>query len=149
MQNGVEEGLRNYACDKVPFSEEDLDRVLTTYSVDIANLAYQNGTIDIELVRDGFERVEEWMNIIANEKFGVLPPRTMTQAILEKAGLVKPRHKVYFSELGDRFWEIQFLEQYEKQTWDTQSPSQTDASYFASYTATAMHHFLLAPYSHI
>ena len=152
----VEDMLRRFASgdsvsddDSRRTSEDDLDRVLTDYSVELASLAFQGGSIDVDLVRNGFDRVQDCMNEIGNEMFGTERPRTMTQAILEKAGLRAPAQRRYFAPLDDRYWEVQFMEQYDKQTWTQRRPGQTDASYFAHYTATAMHHFLLAPYSYI
>lgn len=153
---GVEDMLRRFAfgepvgeTDVRQTSEEDLDQVLTTYAVELATLAFQEGSIDLQLVRTGFDRVSECMNEMGNAKYGGEPPRTWRQSLLEKIGLQPPIQKRYFALLDDRYWQIQFMQQHDEQTWLRRSPGQTDASYFAQYTAVAMHSFLLAPYSYI
>jgi hypothetical protein len=129
---------------------QDVEQALVSYAGLVASQSMRRGAIDIFIVRLAFDRMYDGMERAARLKYGPEKPRGMADALLQKLGLRPPHYRQYFSRLDDRYWQQQFMEEYEHQTWTKKRvPQETEQAYLARYIAVTLHHFPWATFSYI
>lgn len=107
----------------------------------IAGEAYNEGTIDSELVRESFRGIKQVMDRSANAV--VLPQ-------LQASGYEDFTPRSWVRELDDTFWEQQFLQDffdYLKRHFNASSADREEL--FKRYTVTCMHGFIFAPFTYL
>lgn len=144
---GLDDYLTGYAEGR--FDDEDVEPVLAQFSNDLADLSFQDGNIDIDLVRTAFDRLTDGYNIAANGVFGPAPALTMSRAILETLKIVQPRQKQYYSKMDERYWHVQFPEQLEEESMVSRQPEETNKEYYERYLQACMKGLSWANFTYI
>ena len=137
----LDEYLAAYAHGEV--EEIDAEFALSQYTVGLAELSYCNGNIDVDTVRLGFGRLTEGYNKAANEAFGGQPAPTMSRTILETLHIVKPKPQKYYSgiETNERYWAIQFMEQFGNESIVQRREDEPENEYYARYLQACIQGF--------
>ncbi len=138
---GLDEQLEAYALGEEPGDESVVRDSLVKYGQDVAGIATQGGDIDVGVIREAFDRLYEGMEGVARKKYGPEKPRTITEGLLVRSGVVLPRYRQQFSHLDDRYWNEQFMGQYEAQAMVERLPDEPEQDYLARYIATCLHGF--------
>lgn len=147
--SGLDNMLHSYAMNKEQGQTREIEGTLSHLGETVARIATSHGNIDIDLIRQVFERTYDSMEHAAQQKRGPLPPRTLLEKRLIKAGITKPKYPQFFSRLDDRFWDQQFMEQYNEQTWERREPDEDETHYLGRYIAGTLYRFPWANYSYI
>jgi hypothetical protein len=146
---GIDQVFHDYAFAPNRDGGSTVEQALDQYGRAIAYMAYEDGEIDIDLVRGGFDRLYDDMEEIAREKYGPLPSHSLGDRFLQWAGVREPRYMQYFSPLDDRFWEKQFRQQFEEEVWVQRQPDESDEQFWGRYIGVTLHHFPWAYFSYI
>jgi len=139
---GLDEQLEAYALTDGLGDESTVRYSLIQYGQDIAGIATEGGgDIDVGVIREAFDRLYEGMEGVARKKYGPEKPKTISEGVLTRSGLVLPRYRQQFSHLDDKYWDEQFMRQYETQEMVERLPDESDQDYLARYIATCLHGF--------
>jgi hypothetical protein len=139
---GFDEMLEAYAlCDETGGVETRMQAALFDYAKSVASIATQDGGMDIPVIREAFDRFYEGMEGASRKKYGAEKPSSISDAALKRFGLRPPTYQRQFKPLDDRYWEKQFVEQYESGAMATRKPNESDQDYLARYIATCLHGF--------
>lgn len=144
----IDELLHKYAEGHDWELTNDIEAALVGLGYAIGNIAYKGGNVDIGLVRRGFELMYDTMDAALAQKEGIKPP-SVARKVLERWGLRYPDYVPTFSRLDDRYWDKQFMEEFNKDTWIKRLPTETNQEYFNRYVGWALHSFPWAYYSYI
>ncbi len=142
---GIEAALGSYLDGAA--SEDDVAILLATFSDRLADAALERGSLEVKTVRFGIDHLTGNMNKVCNAKLGSQPPKTLTEALLLKLGMVEPEPRRYIRELDDRYWTKQFPEEYADEQLAKRLPNETDQQYLARHIRTSIHGLLFAPFT--
>src|SRR5665213_286993 len=129
--------------------EKDITILLAEFSMSLADAATTQGDIDVATVRFGMDHLTRNMNELCSSRFGYEPPRTLTEALLLKLGMITPVTKRYVRKLDDRYWAKQFPEEYAGQKLVNRLPDETDRQYLARHIRTSIHGLIFAPFTYM
>jgi hypothetical protein len=147
----IESSLRAYA--QGASDEREASGALEQFSVYLAGRATRENFIDTDIVRFGVEHVADSMDKICREILTPQPRYPKWRGLLAKVGLVGPPRYgelTYMHRLDDKYWESQFLKEYEENSpFVKRQPQETDQKYLERYINHVIQGFLFAPFSHI
>ncbi|HEX5798307.1 MAG TPA: hypothetical protein VFX79_03035 [Candidatus Saccharimonadales bacterium] len=144
---GLDDYLTDFAGGNL--DETEVEPVLAQFSANLAELSFREGNIDVDLVRAAFNRLTEGYNTAANRVYGPTPPPTVTRAIMEKLKIVPPKTTQYYKGLDDRYWNIQFIEQLQGESFVARQAEETDREYFERYLQACMKGFSWANFTYV
>lgn len=134
-RTGIEELVRQYAYHKGDYGlEGNIDKALADLANDLARIATQSGEINVELIRQGFDRLYSDMNRHAATARGLRKPAGPIGWVLEKSGIREPQYRQVLIPLDDRYWNRQFLAQFHDSVLTERREGESDQDYLARYT---------------
>lgn len=155
-RNNLDALLRAYAFSE-PLSEDtgglvtqdDVDEAIAGYATTISPHAISDGEPNIPLLRRATDALVAGMDRVANQKFGFKPPKSKWHWILIQARVEDPEMKKYYAGLDDRYWEIQFPEEFSEQRLVKRKEGEDDAQYLARHIHCAWHGLIFSHFSFI
>lgn len=149
---GIDDALLGYATRERGVSLDDyktVESLLPPFGQAIAEVVHQDGVVNVELIREAFERFYDGMEQAARVKYGPEKPYSFTETVLQRLGIRPPKYRQHFSRLDDRFWDIQFMEQYNGQTWEKRDPNESEQAFLGRYIAHTLYRFPWSSFSYI
>lgn len=145
---GIEDSLGRYLDGGSVEDDAAIETGMQRFSLAVAATATKRGGIDIDIVRAGFEILTSSMNDVASRKYGYAYQGTFRK-LLVRAGMAEPEPDKYVRYLDDRYWSVQFMEQYENGHMATRRDGESEEHYLARYSYVCMRGLLYAPFSYL
>ncbi len=145
---GIEAALDDYLNPGSEIEEADVEAVLARFSAALASAALINGQLDVAIVRMGVDHLTRNMNEVCSARYGY-KSATLLQSLLIRAGVANPQPKRYVRELDDRYWGIQFPEEYTDERQATRSPDETEVQYLTRHIHQSIKGLVFAYFTHV
>jgi hypothetical protein len=145
----LDELVRKYAFHEGGHQiEAEVQEALMSLSIDVSQIATQGEGIRVDLIRRAFDHLYSSMNAHAGVARNLRKPSGPIGALLQKTGLRKPEYRGVVIPLDDKYWDKQFLEQFEQEQMVARKPDESTESYLARYTARCLMGFPWAYFSY-